>query len=245
MKRTNFFLIGGVVVTFVATCFLMTGQINGNLISQPKTVPSGSKDRRTHELVSLNDAKEGVKDPNLTKQVNDLKKEVEELKRTVVSMHSELQTLASTRQVPANTVASIDPVTEREKADALRNQETERQHEQGEQLELNFREQTTDPDWAAKTKTLLHDALTSDKISTENIIDIDCRATMCRVELSNDNQHEAPKFTTFAMNIGAELPNIMVDQNTERDGSTTTVMYISKEEFALSSSSSSNKPPRI
>jgi hypothetical protein len=56
---------------------------------------------------------------------------------------------------------------------------------------------------------------------------------MCRVELANDANSEGLKIEEFPMKVGQELPNIMANQVKESDGSTTTVLYLSKDGFAL------------
>ncbi len=240
MKR-NHIILTGVSAGIIALYILLNGQFKDNLINHPLK-PTVIKDDSVNELLTRNNAMDGNPNASLQNQVNLLSIEVSELKRTVTALNTELRILASTRKANV-TAVSADPMAERQKVEEMRIQATEHQHEQGEQLELSFHQQTTDPDWSSKTKSLIQEALTGDKVAAESIIDIDCRATMCRIELSDDDQHRMPKFSAFPLKIGQELPNIMVDQHTESDGSTTTVMYLSKDDFALPDSG--NSKPKI
>ena len=86
-------------------------------------------------------------------------------------------------------------------------------------------------DWSVKAKSLVQEALASDKAASSDIVDIECRTTMCRVELANDGNKQAPKVAEIPKKIGEELPNVLVNQTNESDGSTTTVLYLSKDEF--------------
>jgi hypothetical protein len=58
------------------------------------------------------------------------------------------------------------------------------------------------------------------------------------VELANDANGEEVKLSDFPMKISEELPNILVNQTKESDGSTTTVLYLSKDDLISPNSGS-------
>jgi hypothetical protein len=100
-------------------------------------------------------------------------------------------------------------------------------------LEAGFQQQTTDPVWSEKTKNLVQDGLFKDNLTAEDIIDVDCRNSMCRVELANNKDSDGLRLEELPMKIGAELPNIVANQIKEKDGSTSTVLYLSRDTLIL------------
>jgi hypothetical protein len=176
-------------------------------------------------------------DDNLGESLAALRQEVASLKADVLV----LQTARQTQQLRLDAVSQhavsnpVKPLLAREQILA---KEKERLRVRGEQLETGFRQQTTDPAWSARAKTLVLDALASDKVASKDIIDIECRTSKCRVELANDANGEEVKLSDFPMKISEELPNILVNQIKESDGSTTTVLYLSKDDLISPNSGS-------
>lgn len=170
-----------------------------------------------------------------------LKESLDALRKEVASLRADVSVLQANKQeqlkleVASKEVASKNAVPNQVKPKLDREQvlteNKERLRKQGELLETGFRQQTTDPKWSEQAKTLVQEALASDKIAAKDIIDIDCRVSMCRVELANDNGDE-PKLSDFPMKISEEMPNIMANQTQESDGSTTTILYLSKDNLA-------------
>jgi hypothetical protein len=231
MKRYFGMLAAGVFVGAMMMNFLFTIQFKDTPVEQQPGNPTETKiDDMAPETVSHNAARDGSNTVSLMNQVEKLNHEMADLKSSVTALHAQMKMLATTD--PKNITTAIDSTREKEQIDQMRNSTAERQHQQGGQMESSFRQQTTDPDWSVKTKALIQDALAREKIAAENILNIECRNTMCRVELTNDDQHKLPKISNFPLLIGQELPSIMVDQISESNGSTTTILYLSKDDAA-------------
>jgi hypothetical protein len=233
MKLIHVFLIGGAVILPVVTYISLTSETNPDEIHNAKVSLPTYEKPILHGLAIKDDGTDGDLRENLTA----LGTEVARLRADVLALRADMQA-----QQSKLVTASKDPMPDQAKEKVTRAEihakEEEYLREQGEVLETGFRQQTTDPNWSVKAKKLVQDALASDKVALKDIIDLECRATMCRVELANDGNSQAPKIAEFPMKISEELPNIRVNQTNESDGSTTTVLYLSKDDFVLPNSGS-------
>lgn len=228
MKLIHVFLIGSAVILPVVTYVSLTGETNPGEI-QNMNVPSSKYEKPTlHGIANKDDAKDG----DLRENLAALGKEVAHLRADVAALRMDMQMQQSKLAASVNNLAP-DPVKNPQALTEMRAKEEESIQKQGEALETGFRQQTTDPNWSVKAKSLIEEALFSDKVASTDIIDVECRASMCRVELANDSNNQAPRITEFPMKISEELPNILVSQTNESDGSTTTVLYLSKDDPVL------------
>jgi hypothetical protein len=233
MKLFHVFLIGSAVIVPAVTYVALTSETNQAEIHSAKlSLPIGEK-LAVHGLAVKDDTKDGEFRESLTA----LGKEVSQLRADLTALRAELQT-KHLAQVSSAKVSEQDAAKDAQALTEIRVKEEERLQKQGEALEAGFRQQTTDPDWSTKAKGLIQEALASDKVDSKNIIDVECRTSMCRVELANDTNSNAPRIAEFPMKISEELPNILVNQTNESDGSTTTVLYLSKDDFVLPNSGS-------
>jgi hypothetical protein len=233
MKLFHVFLIGSAVIVPTVTYVALTSETNQAEIHSTKlSSPIGEKPA-VHGLAVKDDTKDGEFRESLTA----LGKEVSQLRADLTALRAELQT-KHLAQVSSAKVSEQDAAKDAQALTEIRVKEEERLQKQGEALEAGFRQQTTDPDWSTKAKGLIQEALASDKVDSKNIIDVECRTSMCRVELANDTNSNAPRIAEFPMKISEELPNILVNQTNESDGSTTTVLYLSKDDFVLPNSGS-------
>ncbi|MEQ1557416.1 MAG: hypothetical protein ABL933_00580 [Methyloglobulus sp.] len=235
MKLWHFFLIGSVLALAIGT-YLVLGNSTADGV-QPTSVASSLFEKH---VVHNDPSTDASTDDNLKENLIALRKEVALLKADLADLRANMH--ASRQQITGNVTenqAATDPTPNT----GLTPEETiakedEFFRKQGEALEAGFHQQTIDPAWSAKTKQLLQDALTSAKIPSKSVIGIECRASMCKVELASDENGKAPNTTQLQMKIGTELPNVMVNQFKEIDGSTTNIFYLSREEFNLPDSGS-------
>jgi hypothetical protein len=231
MKLIRVFLIGIAVILPVVIYVSLIRETNPDEIHNAKVSSPLYEKPMLHGLAVKDDTKDGDLRENLTA----LGKEVAHLRADVTALRADMQT-----QQSKLATSSKNPVQDQVKVvqnlAEMRAEEEEHIQEQGEVLETGFRQQTTDPNWSTKAKSLIQGALASDKVASKDIIDIECRASMCRVELANDGNNKAPKIAEFPMKISEELPNIMVNQTNESDGTSTTILYLSRDDFILPNS---------
>jgi hypothetical protein len=231
MKLINVFLIGSAVILPVVAYIALTSEPKPGEVHNDKLVSPSNEKPKVHGSALKDEATEGELRVNLTA----LGKEVAQLRADLTKLRTELHTKQGQSADPAK-VTIQDPVKEAEVLAEMRKKDEEHQQQQGEALEVGFRQQTIDPNWSVNAKSLVQEALASDNIASKDIIGVECRTSMCRVELANGANSQAPRITQLPMKISEELPNILVNQTNESDGSTTTVLYLSKEEVASSDS---------
>ncbi len=236
MKLRHIFLIGCIAVLSVVTYRVVTmnpkeSAITDNVIQASATLSENS-------IVHNTPDKDVGKESEMQEKLDALRKEVALLKADIAAlkqdMHSALQQTSSN----AKATQATPTLTEEEQMA----KEDEVYRKQAEDLETLFRQQTVDSAWSVQTKQMIQSVLANEKVDT-NAIGIECRASMCRVEIPENISHGgsprvSPKMQQFQIKIAKEFPDIMTSQIKEVDGSMTSVYYLSKEEFNLSDSSS-------
>jgi hypothetical protein len=159
-----------------------------------------------------------------------LKANVIALKAELAALREEMHTMAKTKAATA--ILGRDTNKDVPRSDEeLHAEETKHFAAQSEALESDFRQQTLAPTWATDTMALIRTALASDKSSDSAIIDLQCRSRTCRLELANNGKNQALELVEFTQTIAEELSNVIVSQAESSDS--TTVFYLSKEEFVL------------
>ena len=228
MKLNPVFLVCGTVIILAVAYVSLTSESKLSGIRSAK-IASPTIEKPIARGLAVKDGNEDSElGENLT-DLTELGEEVAHLRAEVAALRLDMQTHQAKSATSAKNLVPDNPQALAE----MRAKEDEYVQKQGEVLEVGFRQQIIDPEWSANAKNLVQEALISDKVAAKDIIDVECRATMCRVELANDANHQAPRIAEFPMKISEELPNILVNQSNESDGSTTTVLYLSKDDFVL------------
>ena len=233
MKLSHIFLIGSAVAFSVGTYMVQTGDTKdgihiGGASPEPSTLFEKSL---SHKALGKDTSKESEMQANL----DALRKEVALLKADVSILKAGLRTalLQTGGNTPAKQAAA--PLTEAEQI--AKDEESYRKY--GEALDNQFRQQAQDALWSAQTKQMLQDAFALSKIPAEAILDIDCRTTMCRVELASNTKGKSKPYDMvkeLPAAINTEFPEITMQQNQDPDGTSTSVLYLSKEELDLAES---------
>ena len=224
MKVSNTFYVSiGLVVLFSAAAYVYN---NSQEAASPDNAPNRSSavtdTPAFHELAS----KDGSLDVAMTaehgvqQRLTALNEEIVMLKTEMLAVKSAVQTLS---QAGNTTAPALTPAEERQQTADLRAQDAENLKQRNNQLETDFRKQRTDPSWSSQTRNLIRTALEEENIAGADIIGIECRSTMCRVELAVTNSEQMSKAAMVSAKVGPELPNVMVNQG--HDGA---VFYFSK-----------------
>ncbi len=220
MKLIYVFLIGGAVALSTGIYLSLNSETKQDGIQNSGAPLSANEKPELHGIAAKEDLKENVAA---------LGNEVSRLRAEILALRSDMQA----QKAASNKTPVQEQPNAQQNLTEMHAKEDNRIKKQGEVLEAGFQQQTTDPIWSEKTKNLVHDALANDNVTSKDIVDVECRNSMCRVELANDANSEGLKIEEFPMKIGQELPHIMANQVKESDGSTTTVLYLSKDGFAL------------
>ncbi|WP_347989610.1 hypothetical protein [Methylomonas sp. AM2-LC] len=193
---------------------------NTNLVMQHATNEFAARDG------FLDSKQAGV---GLREQVTALSNDIVLLKAEILSLRTAMQA----QNLASNTVVAssiLSPSEEKQRLSEQRAHEEERFNQQAQLLEIDFRKQRLDANWATRTKNLIKAALEEEQIVPADIIGLECRSSMCRLELAIDNRDElASKLTMLPIKIGSELPSILISQH--NDNQSNTILYLSKDDL--------------
>ena len=95
-------------------------------------------------------------------------------------------------------------------------------------LAADFDREARDPRWSSDTGAALQAAFGSEDLKGVQYQNIDCRKTMCRVEIEDDGSDAASEaLHKVGMAIGGTLPSMLVDRVDHGNGRATMVLYLS------------------
>ena len=162
-----------------------------------------------------------------------LKEEVASLKEEVASLRAEVSLLR--RQMPrqaesvsakADSQAGADV-----RSDALARAEAARERQaEMEAVDATFRKEAIDPTWSANTSSAIRDVLNSEEVGGIQADNIDCRSDNCRVELRDDGSGRVSKsMPMLAQRLAGTMPTITANNIVQADGSSTMVLYLSRQ----------------
>lgn len=97
----------------------------------------------------------------------------------------------------------------------------------------NFRSQEADPEWSAEALDAIETAFQSEELAGASVLDMDCRATLCRVEVEHRNPEELMEFELWLPEkLAAVLPRMTLERE-ELDGRTVTTVYLARDGHTL------------
>lgn len=97
-------------------------------------------------------------------------------------------------------------------------------------IEANLEAETMDSAWSGSTADRIRDAFTGDELAGASLQDIDCRATLCRVEVQHRDEAKLRKFQhLFPFKVSQVLPRLMMHRIENADGSITTYLYLARQ----------------
>lgn len=105
-------------------------------------------------------------------------------------------------------------------------------------IEAAFAAEPINDGWATSTRLALHDRLTAlSQASSSSLRDIDCRSSICRVEVVHRDIDASRQFTQKAFADQEQQawngPAFMLPQQSNPDGSLAVVMYLGREGTSL------------
>jgi hypothetical protein len=226
MKISYVVLVGVLGLALSGVYLKLSGEFSQEGVESPQAI--------VPQAAAL--AQAGVESPALSNAAESRQAENTELRHEMTQLRQEfvaLRTEMLAQKEGGAGALAHKPAQAEPSREEIRVKEEGRLQKQIEAIDASYRQQTTDARWAAKTKKVIQEALVNDQVPAKAIVNIECRVSMCRVELSIGAQEQPVQFTGLAMQTSLELPNMRVNQIKERDGSTTSVLYLSKEDFGL------------
>jgi len=115
----------------------------------------------------------------------------------------------------------------------------ERVRAQAEASEAALRAEPADPAWSSKARDLIASAVSREVLKATRVMDMDCRATLCRVRVVNPDARARMLFEHhFTLSVGLLLPQALVHTVQHDDGSATSIVYLAREGHGLPSPAS-------
>jgi hypothetical protein len=101
---------------------------------------------------------------------------------------------------------------------------------QAEANEAALQKETEDPTWSGEARDLIASAVAAGELAATSVQDVECRATLCRVEVTHkDRQAQAVFEGRFMMAVAQLLPQATLRTVENEDGSRSTVLYLARD----------------
>ena len=201
----------------------------------PVVAESTSEGLHTDKIVA---AKDGQND-QLFEEIRDLRKVVTLLKSRVMSLETQLQVRRAVQPsaVPATNQATEQPglVSEDELDEAaLAEQEQASWEEYMNLVETGLQYEQTDVQWSSKAKAEIENAFTTQELAGASVTDIECRSTLCRIEVAHVDRQPLAEFEILLPKTLAHiLPQALMERVELEDGSTSTLIYLARDGYDL------------
>jgi hypothetical protein len=171
--------------------------------------------------------------------IDSLRRAFARLDSRMSSFENQLKQLANDNSLKSAQALSVSDGEQSESAINLNEDELVLQDQQEaiaaeqriEQIETSFQGEAQDASWAQSTSDKIYQFLESEMLTGTSIIDLECRSTVCRIEVSHRSFDDQENFD---LNFGVDMPHAFskftLSRTEHDDGTTSTVMYAFREE---------------
>lgn len=169
-------------------------------------------------------------------------KSLEDLRREVAELRADLRRVQQALEARGDAPASAAPAPEEdeEPADPELHSAAEIAEEQqqlethAQTIESSLAAETVDSAWSGRTADRILEIFTGDELGGAALQDIDCRATLCRVEVRHRDEAKLREFQRlFPFKVAEVLPRLMMHRVDNADGSITTYLYLARQGHRL------------
>lgn len=138
---------------------------------------------------------------------------------------------AAAPEFPDNAAAVADPLEE--KAIAVE-EEKRRVEERMQALETSLQNDPLDRSWSIQVSEQITQAFASEELAGISLDDVECRSTLCRVEVMHDDPMRRDEFEIwFPFKVAQFLPRLVMRRVDNDDGSSSTVVYTARQGYRL------------
>jgi hypothetical protein len=160
--------------------------------------------------------------------------EISEIKTDIGRLQYQLSLLRE--QPSSNEPKSRSPEAERESDDAVVETPSKKGNlaykEKMEAFESSFRTEPQDPGWSSSTLSAVREALDRDEALRAATLDLDCRSSLCRLELSdNGTDSMSASIGSMARKLMRVFPSIVGDR-IDVGGKSTLVYYMLRKPYS-------------
>ncbi|MGH8593313.1 MAG: hypothetical protein ACREV3_05505 [Gammaproteobacteria bacterium] len=234
------FIMGG-IVGIVALTWVVH---NVHPAKDASPMTAGPVSRQSSEQVFSEQAssdKQGVVD-----DVTVLKREVALLKADLDIVRRQIKEQAAHAPAGSDVAASsvaTDPafpseeagVADSLEAETIAAEEEKREVEERMQaLESSLQNEPLDSDWSPQAREQITEVFASKELAETSLEHIECRSTLCRVEVEHDDLRKRREFELwFPFKVAEILPRIAMRYVENDNGSSGTIIYLAREGHRL------------
>jgi hypothetical protein len=146
---------------------------------------------------------------------------------------AQLSTKPSGAEEPADAVVLSEQELREQEADVI---EAENQRSLARMAagEAALQQESADGVWSIQAMDALREALGSEELSGTMVRDMECRATLCRLEVEHRDQEQQMAFEQqFSFKVGELLPRMMMHSEEQTDGTISATIYLAREGHEL------------
>lgn len=162
-----------------------------------------------------------------------------EVRQELARLGAEIEALRKELEYKLNASRS-EPVTEAEHAGTeadleIELAEEERQvQERAEAIEAKLEAESRDDAWSGGASDRLREAFADERLAEASPQDIECRTTLCRVEVRHPDEAKLGEFQrVFAFKVASMFPRLAMHRIKNPDGSLTTYVYLARQGHRL------------
>lgn len=242
MTKTTWSMLAGALLALVLVAiyglYASSGGADGGSAMESAPVlallkpQTDGDDSGNPSLVARVDGLQG-KIAALEKSNRDLKAELDSLSAMIMNLTANAQqgtgsaaeAFAGNDESPPLTAEDLEAMAD----------EGEAAHEESGRIYYNvFQGENEDPEWAPSTLSTIYEQFEKPELEGTELLGADCRASICRVEVRHSNDDAETNFSLlFPLGLAEVLPQVSYHQQSNPDGSTSTVMYMAREGYEL------------
>lgn len=164
-----------------------------------------------------------------------IQEEFSKLKEEIAALYQQIGNISTASESLDNAEGLREPAefTEQDIIAATEEQ-AYKDRKRMEMINSVFLSENTDYQWATKITKLITQPLENGEQVRTILSDVECRATLCRVEVNHEDATAAGEFELqLSMQVGESLPQINYFHEPQDDGSINVVMYLVREGYDL------------
>ncbi len=185
-----------------------------------------------------------IKGGDTVDDVNALRQEVAGLRADLAALQAQMRVTQSTLGAAGAAPASDAEGTafggelSEEELKAREVEAAARDHQLGlarmQAYEASLRAESVDAAWSNQAVDAIKKAFISEELSATDVQDIECRATLCRIEVAHANEEKRRQLErTFVQKVAAVLPSAAMHTEKHEDGSSATTVYLARQGHRL------------
>lgn len=166
----------------------------------------------------------------LRDELKSVKSQVQQLAVAASGLSAKIQEETIEESVSQAVEAFPEPATE----EALLRQDEQMLEQRMTFIESSFFSEPVDGAWSVEAIDTIDEATASEELAETAVFAVDCRATLCRMEVQHDDPQALAEFEQWLpRKVVDMLPRITMDRIDGIDGSVTTVVYLARDGYRL------------